>query len=89
MSCHFYKKVEAAFLPNTLLTCYTDGVTELEDEAGTQYGMDRLTTALQYHSRSNNLDQVHEKIKRELDTFRSSMNFNDDVTILSAKSVNQ
>lgn len=85
----FLQEGEAAFLPNTLLTCYTDGVTELEDEAGTQYGMDRLTTALQYHSRNNNLDQVHDRIKKELDTFRSSMNFNDDVTMLSAKSVNR
>ena len=85
----FLHEGDAAFHPNTLLTCYTDGITELEDEAGTQFGMDRLTTALQYHSRNNNLDEVHEKIKKELDTFRKSMTFNDDVTILSAKSVNQ
>ncbi|MDB5220153.1 MAG: uncharacterized protein JWO86_8080 [Myxococcaceae bacterium] len=68
--------------PGDVMLLYTDGVTELRNEAGEEFGIDRLT---------NMLDLLHaeptDRIKAELlETLRAwSSTLDDDVTLLVAR----
>ncbi len=66
---------------NALVVCYTDGLTELEDDLGEQYGLDRLNEFL-FMNADCEVNETIEKLKLEMDNFRGTVDFNDDVSIL-------
>jgi serine phosphatase RsbU (regulator of sigma subunit) len=63
------------------VVCYTDGLTELEDDLGEQYGLDRLNEFL-FMNADCEVNETIEKLKLEMDNFRGTVDFNDDVSIL-------
>ena len=76
---------ETQIPPHSLLLCYTDGLTEVFDEAGTEYGEEGLVTLLR-HNRYLPLTMLHKEMLREIEAFSTTKNqFADDVTILSCR----
>ena len=75
-------------LDDFLLFCYTDGVTETENETGEDFGSDRLTGYFKKHP-PKDARRVHEDIIVALDNFKGKNNYKDDITILSCQISNQ
>lgn len=66
---------------NALVICYTDGLTELENDMGEQYGLERLNEFF-FKNAQLEVNEIIEKLKRDMDEFRGDEGFNDDVSIL-------
>jgi phosphoserine phosphatase RsbU/P len=71
-------------LDEFLLFCYTDGLTETMNEYDEEYGQDRL---LDYFKTNSKLDlkRIHQDIIINLDGFKGTMGYHDDITMLSCK----
>lgn len=66
---------------NALVVCYTDGLTELEDDHGEQYGLDRLSEFL-FKNATHDVNEIIENLKSDMDDFRGDVPYSDDVSIL-------
>ncbi len=66
------------------LFAYTDGLTETENEAGSELGSDRVAAFLQEHHQDD-LAQVHRGLIELVDAFRGEQPYKDDITILSCR----
>jgi len=71
-------------LDSFLLFLYTDGVTEVSNTKGVEFGVERLQNFVQ-KNRDMDLKELHKNVLSELDIFRGRNEFNDDITILSCK----
>jgi sigma-B regulation protein RsbU (phosphoserine phosphatase) len=67
--------------PGDMLVCYTDGVTELENEFQEQFGADRLSSVL-CRCNGANLEQVAADILSATQQFSGSSEAQDDLTML-------
>ncbi len=67
----------------TLFT-YTDGLTETINEEGQEYGMERLIEYLEQNSHKD-LSEIHQDIIIELDSFKETNNYMDDITLLTCR----
>jgi len=70
---------------NALLLCYTDGVTDAENEEGNEFGVERLREFLTANNHSGKMESLHSKLINKLVSFKGSKNFTDDVTLLSCR----
>ena len=70
--------------PNTIIVCFTDGMTEVEDEFGEQYESDRLAEAISANSYLN-MEEMNKAILKEIDDFKGGNVFPDDTAILSIR----
>lgn len=71
--------------PRSLLLSYTDGLTEVFNAAGEEYGEEGVLEFLR-RARYLPLKAVHEEVLREIEAFNEDGNsFADDVTILSCR----
>ena len=70
------------------LFCYTDGVTELENDRKEEYGFDQFFDLVKVN-RKENLNNINETLFQQMDTFRRGMAFNDDVTLVSCRFVSE
>ncbi|MCC6516052.1 MAG: serine/threonine-protein phosphatase [Chitinophagales bacterium] len=70
--------------PNTTIVCFTDGITELEDDAGVQFGTERM---LEFSSNNYKLGpDIFNKILYDyVCKFKGNVLFNDDISVLTAK----
>jgi sigma-B regulation protein RsbU (phosphoserine phosphatase) len=76
---------ETQMPPHSLLLSYTDGLTEVFDEAGTEYGEEGLISLMQ-RNRYLPLKKIHQEMLREIEEFSvTKKQFADDVTILSCR----
>jgi sigma-B regulation protein RsbU (phosphoserine phosphatase) len=66
---------------NALVMCYTDGLTELENDHGEQFGLDKLNEFL-FKNAHLDVNEIIEKLKETMESFRGEKNFNDDVSLL-------
>lgn len=68
----------------SVVICYTDGLTEVENEDLEQYGSHRLSEAVKnnFHAPTAALNQL---IIKELNSFRGTMPFVDDTALLSCR----
>lgn len=71
-------------LEEFMLFCYTDGLTETENEQGEEYGMQRLEDYLKINAWKD-LKNVHQDIIINLDTYKGRNAYKDDITILSCR----
>lgn len=71
-------------LKDFLLFCYTDGLTETFSEAEEEFGQDRLFDIVR-NTRKSSPVTIHSKILEELDAFRGSQSYHDDLTMLTCK----
>jgi len=73
-------------LEDFLIFCYTDGLTETVNEAGDQFGVDKL---VEYFNKpdtyTKDLSTIHQDLIVALDTFKGKNGYNDDITMLSCR----
>jgi len=69
--------------PNAMLHCYTDGVTDVENEKGNEYGMQRLQQFLTDRKQLYNMQQLHVELINNLSAYKENRNYTDDITLLS------
>jgi serine phosphatase RsbU (regulator of sigma subunit) len=74
---------ERRLFPGDTLALYTDGITEAFNEAGDEFGEERLTGALQRHGKLRSQDLLN-AIIGEVRRF-SPHEQNDDMTLIVAK----
>ncbi len=66
--------------------CYTDGLTETINEAGEEYGMDRLMDYFNDPTtRTKSMRTVHNDIIVNLDNFKGRNGYHDDITMISCR----
>jgi sigma-B regulation protein RsbU (phosphoserine phosphatase) len=70
--------------PNTTFVLYTDGVVELENSEGEQFGIERLIKNIQAYSPLK-MEDMNNIIFSKLDDWRGDLNFVDDTAIFSCK----
>jgi len=71
-------------LDDFLIFCYTDGVTETENERNEEYGMERLEEYFKQNA-TRDLQRIHQDIIIDLDNFKGKNGYRDDITMLSCK----
>jgi phosphoserine phosphatase RsbU/P len=69
--------------PNAMLHCYTDGITDVENETGNEFGMNRLRDFLTERKQLHDMQQLHNQLVSTLSAFKLSKNYTDDITMLS------
>jgi phosphoserine phosphatase RsbU/P len=70
--------------PDTTIVCYTDGITEMENEEGEEYGEDRLVSFVQsYHTLGPEV--FNKKLFEDISKFKGNRLFNDDISVLTCK----
>jgi len=69
---------------NATLLCYTDGVVELENEKGEEFGLDALIKLVADNGNLS-MDDLIELIKTTLKTYKGSRPYIDDIALLAAK----
>jgi len=68
------------------LFCYTDGLTETINEAGEEFGMERLMKYFhQDTTRMKDMRTIHNDIIIELDNFKGDNGYHDDITMVSCR----
>lgn len=60
---------------------YTDGLTELNNEDGEEFGVERLIDVVRVH-RDQPLDRIIEEVRQASRSFRGSVAREDDVTLM-------
>jgi sigma-B regulation protein RsbU (phosphoserine phosphatase) len=69
--------------PNAMLHCYTDGVTEVENEKGKEFGMQRLNDFLTERKQMHNMQLLHKQLIDTLSAFKENKGYTDDITLMS------
>ncbi|MBX2965971.1 MAG: PP2C family protein-serine/threonine phosphatase [Cyclobacteriaceae bacterium] len=68
------------------LFCYTDGLTETINEAGEEFGMERLMKYFhEENTRVKDMRTIHNDIIVELDNFKGRNGYHDDITMISCR----
>ena len=80
----FNNKGKFEHIEKFTLLCYTDGLTESENDKGEEFGPEILVELMQ---ESNRLSpkEINLKMLKSVDDFRQSNPYNDDVTLLACK----
>ncbi len=84
----FLQETTMNSLKNFYLFHFTDGVTELNNLAGEQFGDDRLLDFLK-NNKHTNLSDIHEALIQKMNDFRQNVPYTDDVTLLSCRIDNE
>jgi sigma-B regulation protein RsbU (phosphoserine phosphatase) len=69
--------------PNAMLHCYTDGVTDVENEKGVEFGMQHLNKFLMDRIQLHNMQQLHKQLIETISAFKENRNYTDDITLMS------
>ena len=67
-----------------LVVAYTDGLTEVEDPDGVEFGVD-LLEAYFIETRNEKLPVIHQRLLNRITEFSGKNGFGDDITLLTAK----
>lgn len=81
----FLKKGITDFPSGSILFCYTDGITDMENGSGTTFGTELLTGLLVKNQRVATMQHLHDEMVKSFDEFRGNTGFPDDVTFLSIR----
>jgi sigma-B regulation protein RsbU (phosphoserine phosphatase) len=81
-----YGESSVQLQPGDLLACFTDGVTEPENEFGEMFGEDRLTDLIVKHSHSDSGDIIA-AVMDSVGHWTGSPELQDDMTLLLARRV--
>ena len=79
--------ISEGFIPDLdgfTLFCYTDGLTETENEEGVEIGSERIAAFFK-ENHHKNLTKIHQSLLDEIDGYRGNVAYKDDITILSCK----
>ncbi len=75
---------EVSIKEEVLFAGYTDGLTEIENSEGHEFGSDLLESYLS-ENRFEKLPVLHQRLLNRLDNFAGQNGFNDDITLLTAR----
>lgn len=81
----FLKVTELAYDQSFTVFTYTDGVTELRNDAGEEYGTTRLQDFFARQPYAHQLKAIHQDLIKNLDVYREEQLFCDDVTLFSVR----
>lgn len=70
--------------PNASLICYTDGVTELENEDGKEFGLSKLELIL-VEKQNATMKELNEYVVNRLKKHKGKMGYVDDIALLSCR----
>lgn len=70
--------------PNSSLVLYTDGIVELENEVGEQFGLERLRQNIELYSNLA-MDDMNSIIFSKLEEWKGKQKYDDDTAIFSCK----
>ncbi len=70
--------------PGTTIVCYTDGLTELENDKGEDYGIDSLKELMKNNSNLNMME-LNVKIMETVMNYKQSRPYTDDIALFSIK----
>lgn len=76
-----YEREEIQLDPGDLVVFYTDGLTELTDSRGEEFGVDRLVELVEQH-RERTLEEIIAKVRSATRTFRKGQRRADDITLM-------
>ena len=79
-----YEESSLRLLPGDLLVCFTDGITEPENEYGEMFGEERLTELLLRHERAAG-EEIIEVVMEAVRHWTGSPELQDDMTLLVAR----
>lgn len=69
---------------NSVLLCYTDGLTEIENESKEAFGMEKLITTIHKHY-DHKMARLNELVFEEVDKHRGKAPFFDDTALFSVR----
>lgn len=78
-------KVELDLAPGDVFLLHSDGVYEARNADDEIYGLDRLAELVRSHPPDATAEELRDDIAHDLETFRGSTAFDDDVTLVVAK----
>jgi sigma-B regulation protein RsbU (phosphoserine phosphatase) len=70
--------------PNSIIVCYTDGLVEMENEAGDPFEIDRLTNLI-HENYTLSMDELNNLILNKLKEHKGDLPFLDDTALLSCR----
>ncbi len=70
--------------PGTTIVCYTDGLTELENDKGEDFGIDALKELIKNHPKLNMME-LNVKIMETVMSYKQSRPYIDDIALFSLK----
>lgn len=70
--------------PGTTIVCYTDGLTELENDKGEDFGIDSLKELVKTHPKLNMME-LNVKIMETVMNYKQSRPYIDDIALFSIK----
>ena len=79
-----YEESSLQLQPGDLLVCFTDGITEPENEYGEMFGEERLTELLLRHERAEG-EEIIEAVMEAVRHWTGSPELQDDMTMLVAR----
>ncbi len=70
--------------PASTIVCYTDGVVEVENDAGVEFGTGSLEQIMM-NQRGQSMTELNASVIQNLDRFRENQPYIDDITLFSAR----
>ena len=80
-----YEESRVQLEPGDLLVCFTDGITEPENEYGEMFGEDRLTEVVGRHLNCESEEEVVDAVMQAVRAWTGSPELQDDMTLLLAR----
>jgi serine phosphatase RsbU (regulator of sigma subunit) len=80
-----YVRDQVEIAAGDLLVVYTDGVTEMRNDHGQDYGDDRLRRAISRAAPGRTAREVRDSVLSELANFKGSVEQEDDITLVVAR----
>ncbi len=78
------ESAEITIEPNTKIVCYTDGLTELENGAGEEFGVENLKDVV-LANRNEGMQSLNRAIMDAVDLYKGKKPYVDDIALLSLK----
>lgn len=81
-----YKLGRYSLDPDDLMILYTDGVSELVDSGGEEYGIDRIVQVLK-ENHDESVSEIRDQLVKTLTLYRGEENQFDDLTLILLKRI--
>jgi len=75
------KEGSVTITPNAMLACYTDGVVELENESGQNFGIENFSKIIS-ENKEINVNELKKIISEKLISYKGKMPYFDDIALL-------
>lgn len=68
----------------TLITCYTDGMVEQENDKGKEFGVEKMAEIIQSHHRLVP-EEINTLLFKSIENFKGNKSFSDDIALLTCR----